>query len=162
MKMLKFLLIACFLSVTLDALFVQGQWWRSGVGNDLKVIPISAKPNDKFKFMPITVKPHWFTTSKPQWSVAYQHYGKWNGNAQVIRDDFNLFGVSLVDGKPRISNIGYGHEFPNGVRIHGGATLSQDKFLGRIVGGNIGMKIPLKRDLERQKQQEEQDISNRF
>ena len=155
MKMFKLLLIACFLSVTLNSLFVQCQRWRSGEGVG----------NDKFKLMQISIKPHWFTTVKPQQSASYQHYGESNGNAQVFRNDFNLFGVSLVNGKPRISNIGHGHEFPNGVRINGGLALSQDRFLGRPVGGNIGIKMPLKRDLERQKQQkeqEEQNTSNRF
>jgi hypothetical protein len=82
------------------------------------------------------------------------------GNAQFDRNDFNMFGLSLDKGKPKISNLGYGHEFQNGVRVYGGATLSQDKFLGKPVGGIIGVRIPLKRDLDRQIQlQQQQEIN---
>ena len=125
--MKKFLIISCFLTLTIDPFFVQCQWWKS---------------------------------AKPQWSSSGSYsgnsLGKLSGNAQFNRNDFNMLGLSLDNGKPRISNLGYGHEFQNGVRVHGGIDLSQDRFLGRPIGGNIGVVIPFKRDLERQKQIQEQ------
>jgi hypothetical protein len=139
--MMKLLLIACLLSVALDSLFVQCQWARYGGGGGYGRFNIPAEV-------------------KPQWSSSGSFYGnnlgKLNGNVQFDRNDFNMFGLSLDNGRPRISNLGYGHEFSNGVRVHGGVDLSQDRFLGRPVGGNIGIRIPFKRDLERQIQLEQQ------
>jgi hypothetical protein len=80
------------------------------------------------------------------------------GNVQFDRNGFNMFGISLDDGKPKISNLGLGYEFPNKVSVYGGATLSQDKLLGKPVGGIIGVRIPIKRDLNRQTQLQQQEI----
>jgi hypothetical protein len=137
--MMKLLLIACLLSIALDSLFVQCQWARYGGGYGRFNVPAEVKP---------------------QWSSPGSFYGnnlgKLNGNVQLDRNDFNMFGLSLDNGRPRISNLGYGHEFSNGVRVHGGVDLNQERFLGRPVGGNVGIRIPFKRDLERQIQLEQQ------
>jgi hypothetical protein len=137
--MMKLLLIACMLSIALDSHFVQCQWARYGGGYGRFNVPAEVKP---------------------QWSSSGSFYGnnlgKLNGNVQLDRNDFNMFGLSLDNGRPRISNLGYGHEFSNGVRVHGGVDLNQERFLGRPVGGNIGIRIPFKRDLERQIQLQHQ------
>jgi len=174
--MMKLLLIACLLSVALDSLFVQCQWPRYGGGGgygrfniptDIKLPQPSQNQFSSSVFhnsiFPNNEK---FKTNQEmnKWSSSGSFYGnnlgKLNGNAQFDRNDFNMFGLSLDNGRPRISNLGYGHEFSNGVRVHGGVDLSQDRFLGRPVGGNIGIRIPFKRDLERQIQleQEQQEI----
>ena len=156
--MMKLLLIACLLSVALDSLFVQCQWARYGGGFGRFNVPAEVKPqwsSSGFN-VPAEVKPQWSSSG----SFYGNNLGKLNGNVQLDRNDFNMFGLSLDNGRPRISNLGYGHEFSNGVRVHGGVDLNQERFLGRPVGGNIGIRIPFKRDLERQIQLDEAEFKN--